>query len=164
SDSTSATTPRTIGSRQARWRLIQGSKLSTWTSISPSATAGSPLPPATSSATSAASGAGFRTATAQVEPPRIITPSSTAWPPTGVHELLPAGVERVAFRADLDVQLRLCGARSELVAAGAADVGHYILGVDALLHEPHSSGGQEPLMGRWFARAHGATEHHANVV
>ena len=28
-------------------------------------------------------GAGLRTATAQVETPRIITPSSTAWPPTG---------------------------------------------------------------------------------
>ena len=29
----------------------------------------------------------MRTATAQVETPRIITPSSTAWPPTGASRL-----------------------------------------------------------------------------
>src|SRR5215211_2221262 len=52
----------------------------------------------------------------------------------GVHELLLARVERVAVRADLDVQLRLRGTRPELVAAGAAHVRRYVLGVDFLLH------------------------------
>ena len=37
-----------------------------------------------SSLSGAPSGVGRRTATAQVETPRIITPSSTAWPPTGL--------------------------------------------------------------------------------
>src|SRR5437660_10014380 len=80
---------------------------------------------------------GVRTPTAQFPGPRIITPSRTACPPTveameplaaaaalgalsaleallealdapaAVHELLLARVERVAVRADLDVQLRL---------------------------------------------------------
>ena len=78
---------------------------------------------------------GLRTATAQFDGPRIITPSRTAWPPmfdievlsalgapglspleaalealdtpAGVDELLLARVERVAVRADLDVQLGL---------------------------------------------------------
>src|SRR5947208_15551467 len=142
------------------------------------------------------SGAGLRTATAQVETPRIITPSSTACPPTGasrfatgrpsgirasascgrpfnsgapavrfgcatpsramrgvclltatgcaalepldpaagVDQLLLAGVERMAGRADLDVELRLGGARIELVAARASDVREYVLGVDLSLH------------------------------
>src|SRR6266571_2896747 len=35
----------------------------------------------------ASSGTGLRTATAQVETPRIITPSSTAWPPTGASRV-----------------------------------------------------------------------------
>src|SRR3954470_6364847 len=49
-------------------------------------------------------------------------------PAAGVDELLLAGVERVAVRADLDVQLRLGGAGPELVAARAAHVGLYVLG------------------------------------
>src|SRR4051812_633202 len=82
---------------------------------------------------------GVRTATAQLPGPRIITPSRTACPPTvdaitrlavraalgalgplepalealdpaaGVHELLLARIERVAVRADLDVELGLRG-------------------------------------------------------
>ena len=67
SDSPSATTPRITGSRSRRWRFAHETSGSDVTSISPS---------------------GLRTATAQVETPRIITPSSTAWPPTG------ASVER----------------------------------------------------------------------
>ena len=66
SDSTSATTPRTIGRRSRRcfWRTeVSGND---WTSISPESSAGAP------------SGPGLRTATAHVETPRIITPSSTA--------------------------------------------------------------------------------------
>ncbi len=38
---------------------------------------------------------GVRTATAQTETPRIITPSSTAWPPTGASRLAtraPSGI------------------------------------------------------------------------
>src|SRR3954449_4026644 len=55
-------------------------------------------------------------------------------PAAGVHELLLARVERVAVRADLDVDLRLGRARRELVAARAAHVGFDVLGVDVGLH------------------------------
>src|SRR6266516_4719485 len=193
SDSASATTPRITGQRSARLRLAHETSGSEVTSISSS---------------------GLRTATAQVETPRIITPSSTAWPPTGasrlatgipsgirasarrgcpssagtastdgglwtrsvtvysfgsakaslsfpaplaappgglalaprratlealnpatcVEKLLLARVERMARRADLDVQLRLRGARVELVPARAANVGEHVLGVDPGLH------------------------------
>ncbi len=65
-DSPRATTPRSTGSRQSRWRFAQGTSDSELISISPS---------------------GVRTATAQIETPRIITPSSTAWPPTGASRL-----------------------------------------------------------------------------
>ena len=65
-DSPRATTPRMIGSRQMRWRCAQGTRDSEVSSTSP---------------------AGLRTATAQVETPRIITPSSTACPPTGASRL-----------------------------------------------------------------------------
>ena len=41
-----------------------------------------------------------------------------------------ARVERVAVRADLDVELGLGGAGPELVAAGAAHVGRHVLGMD----------------------------------
>ncbi len=54
-----------------RWRLAHETRGSDVTSISPSAPGG------------ASSGSGLRTATAHVETPRIITPSSTAWPPSG---------------------------------------------------------------------------------
>ena len=99
--------------------------------------------------TCAMSPLGVRTATAQLPGPRIITPSRTACPPTvdaiaalagraalgalcaleallealhaaaRVHELLLARVERMAVRADLDVQLRLRRAGLERVPAGA---------------------------------------------
>ena len=65
-DSPRATTPRSTGRRQRRWRFAQGTSGSDSTSTSPS---------------------GVRTATAQVEMPRIITPSSTACPPTGASRL-----------------------------------------------------------------------------
>src|SRR5436305_1659791 len=68
SDSTSATTPRTTGRRIQRCLRsteVSGNDLTSTGPSSPSA------------------GAGLRTATAQVETPRIITPSRTAWPPTG---------------------------------------------------------------------------------
>ena len=60
SDSPSAMTPRITGSRQIRRRLIGDSMSLTTSSMSPS---------------------GVRTATAQLDGLRIITPSSTAWPP-----------------------------------------------------------------------------------
>ena len=78
SDSASATTPRTIGRRSSRWRLVQETSGSETTSISPLAPSLESGPPAAS-----CSADGLRTATAQVEMPRIITPSSTAWPPIG---------------------------------------------------------------------------------
>ena len=56
---------------QSRWRFAQETSGSEVTSISPS---------------------GLRTATAQVETPRIITPSSTAWPPTGASRLATGAV------------------------------------------------------------------------
>ena len=76
SDSPRATTPRITGRRQSRCRWAQGTSGSDSTSIWPS---------------------GVRTATAQTETPRIITPSSTAWPPTGASRLAtsaPSGMRR----------------------------------------------------------------------
>src|SRR3954451_24498072 len=178
SDSARATTPRITGHRRTRWRLAHDTSGSELTSMSPS---------------------GFRTATAQVETPRIITPSRTACPPTGasrlatglpsgiragascgppfssgapspltsssgtpspamggvplataaggaalepldpaagIHQLLLAGVERMAGGADLHVKLGLRGARIELVAARAPNMRQHVLGVDSSLH-PH---------------------------
>src|SRR5436189_4277109 len=63
SDSPSAITPRITGSRKIRCRAI--GDLIGW-------------------CTSAMSPSGFRTATAQFDGPRIITPSRTACPPTVV--------------------------------------------------------------------------------
>src|SRR5581483_9788805 len=141
SDSPSATTPRITGSRRRRCRAIGESiGRETW-AIAPE---------------------GVLTATAQFPGPRIITPSRTACPPTvatpvrrlaalragralepalealdaaaGVHQLLRARVERVALRADLDVQLGLRRARLERVPAGARHRRDHVLGVDAGLH------------------------------
>src|SRR5439155_17395250 len=61
-------------------------------------------------------------------------------PATCVEKLLLARVERMARRADLDVQLRLRGARVELVPARAANVGEHVLGVDPGLHASDVSG------------------------
>src|SRR5581483_6051822 len=137
SDSPSAITPRTIGSRQSRWRAI-GEEIDC--------------------ETCAMSPRGVRTATAQLPGPRIITPSRTAWPPTfaigpelgalralcalepalepldaaaRVHQLLLAGVERVALRADVDVQLGLRRAGLERVPARARHRGDDVLGMNA---------------------------------
>src|SRR5438552_7390858 len=132
-------TPRTIGSRSTRWRAIcESIDRETW--------AMSPL--------------GVRTATAQFPGPRIITPSRTACPPTveameslaaaaalgalstleallealdapaAVHELLLARIERVAVRADLDMQLRLGRPRLECVPTGARHRRQGVLGMN----------------------------------
>ena len=58
SDSASAMTPRTMGTFVHR----SAQSLASWTATS--------MPPS-----------GLRTATAQVRSPRIMTPSTTAWPP-----------------------------------------------------------------------------------
>src|SRR4051794_26889174 len=74
SDSARATTPRITGHRRTLWRFAHETSGSELTSMSP---------------------AGFRTATAQVETPRIITPSRTACPPTGASRFatgLPSGI------------------------------------------------------------------------
>src|SRR5437868_5360666 len=111
--------------------------------------------------TCAISPSGLRTATAQFDGLRIITPSRTACPPTvmgelaaprlagaleaalealhpaaRVHELLLARVERMAVRADLDVQLGLRRARLERIPAGARHVREHVLGMDVGLHGP----------------------------
>src|ERR671934_2053116 len=121
SDSPSAMTPRITGRRHTRCRAI--GDLIGW-------------------CTCAMSPSGLRTATAQLDGLRIITPSRTACPPTvigrslplaaagalepalealdaaaGVDELLLARVEGMACRADLDVQLGLRRPGHELVAA-----------------------------------------------
>ena len=69
SDSPSAITPRITGRRQIRWRFIGDVMSRTTSSIAPS---------------------GVRTATAQHEGPRIMTPSRTAWPPYVMPPPLPA--------------------------------------------------------------------------
>src|SRR5919106_3033924 len=110
--------------------------------------------------TSAMSPSGLRTATDHADGPRIMTPSRTAWPPIGaliaacalgaaraleptlepldaaarVDELLLTGVEGVARRADLDVELGLRRARLELVAARATNGGEDVIGVDVRFH------------------------------
>src|SRR5690242_20562784 len=54
----------------------------------------------------------------------------------GVEDLLLAGVERVAGRADLDVDLAAAGgaAGGELVPAAARDCGLVVVGVDTAAH------------------------------
>src|SRR4051794_36905194 len=134
-------TPRTIGRRKAQWRAMLDSIVRLTCAISPF---------------------GVRTATAQLPGPRIITPSRTACPPmllicllacaalralgaleaalealhpaAGVHELLLARVERVAVRADLDVELGLRRPRLEGVPARASHGREDVLGMDVGLH------------------------------
>src|SRR5581483_267046 len=55
-------------------------------------------------------------------------------PSAGVHELLLARVERVALRADLDVQLRLRRTDLERVPAGARHRREHVIGMDTGLH------------------------------
>src|SRR4029450_380292 len=60
----------------------------------------------------------------------------TPHPAPRVDELLLARLERVAVRADLDVQLRLRRAGLEGVPARAVDRREHVFGVDAGLHRP----------------------------
>src|SRR3954453_7917390 len=57
-------------------------------------------------------------------------------PAAGVHELLLARVERVAVRADLDVEIGLRRPRLERVPAGAGHGREDVLGLDFGLHDP----------------------------
>src|SRR6188474_3262175 len=141
-DSPSAMTPRTTGRRQTFRRFIGDSISRTTSVMSPS---------------------GVRTATAQLDGLRIMTPSRTAWPPyviftarsaaaraagllepalealhptARVDELLLPRVEGMAGGADLHVQLGLRGAGPELVAARARHVREDVVGVDVGLHGP----------------------------
>ena len=68
-----ATMPRMMGSRRTRWRRMTDSSGWELTSISPRAASSGESSPCSS-----CSALGLRTATAQLETPRIITPSSTA--------------------------------------------------------------------------------------
>src|SRR5260221_412065 len=99
---------------------------------------------------------GLRTATPQGGGPRLITPPRTACPPTDwdtglgargalglfetllealdasarVDQLLLAGVERVAVRANLDVELGLRRAGHERIATAAMDSCENVLGMN----------------------------------
>src|SRR5579864_1753094 len=141
SDSPSAMTPRTTGTRRYQWRAMAESIERVTCAIEP---------------------AGVRTATAQFPGLRIMTPSRTACPPTfitalaralgalgalepalealdpsaGVHELLLARVEGVALGADLDVQLRLGRMDLERVPAGTGHRREHVIGMDTGLHRP----------------------------
>ena len=56
---------------------------------------------------------------------------------TGVDQLLLAGVERVALRADLNTDLLLGRTGCENVAASAADRRLFVVGMDAFSHVVH---------------------------
>src|SRR5215213_5755681 len=58
-------------------------------------------------------------------------------PATDVHDLLLAGVERVARRAHLDVDVATLGGatRRERVPAGTGHVRHHVVRVDVSLHD-----------------------------
>src|SRR6476661_5275828 len=100
SDSASATTPRITGQRRIECFFSQDVSGEAVTSISPS---------------------GVRTATAQVETPRIITPSSTACPPTG---------------ASFDAIRRPSGRRVALKVPRRRALGRGAAAVAALGHAP----------------------------
>ena len=52
----------------------------------------------------------------------------------GVDQLLLAGVERVALGANFNGDVLLGGAGLDHIAAGAADRGGFIIGMDSCLH------------------------------
>src|SRR5262249_23599042 len=74
--------------------------------------------------------------------PLAETPLELLHPATDVHDLLLAGVERVARRAHLDVDVAAFdGApRGERVPARADHGGRHVVRVDASLHDVPSSG------------------------
>lgn len=56
----------------------------------------------------------------------------------GIHEFLFAGIERMAYRADFHVDIRLRRAGRELVAATAFDFGFRVFWMDAFFHFSHT--------------------------
>ena len=56
---------------------------------------------------------------------------------TGVDQLLLAGVERVALRADFNTDLLLGGTGCEHIAASAANGRLFVVGMDAFSHVVH---------------------------
>src|SRR5688500_7708585 len=55
-------------------------------------------------------------------------------PAGAIHDLLPAGIERMAFGADVDGERAARRARGEAGAARAGDGGLFVLGMDFRLH------------------------------
>ena len=53
---------------------------------------------------------------------------------TGIDQLLLAGVEGMALRADFNLDVLLCGTGCENVATGTADRSLFVLGMDTFLH------------------------------
>lgn len=54
-----------------------------------------------------------------------------------VNKLLLAGKERVALRADFDLDIGLCGTRFDYVSASALNRGRLICGMNSLFHYSH---------------------------
>ena len=129
SDSASATTPRTTGSR-----AVGGAWSRRRAAPRPSRSRPSRPPWSRDRRRPQLLSVGFRTATAQVETPRIITPSSTAWPPP----------ERPCPRARALVEGRARGGHLPIVSAGPA-------------------GAREPDAA-WACRSHGASGSRAKSV
>ena len=56
---------------------------------------------------------------------------------TGIYQLLFAGIEGMALRADFNLNVLLRGTGREDVATGTADRGLFVLGMDTFLHVVH---------------------------
>ena len=56
---------------------------------------------------------------------------------TGIDQLLLAGIEGVALRADFNLDVLLSGTGRKDVATGTADRGLFVLGMDTFLHVFH---------------------------
>jgi hypothetical protein len=56
---------------------------------------------------------------------------------TGVNQLLFAGIERVALRADFNLDVLLGGTGCENVTASATNCGLFVIGMDTFLHVVH---------------------------
>ena len=157
----SATTPRSSGRRSTRWRRSAEVNGNACTSIPPSGISRSPRSSCAASRCAHGHGPGPHAAHHHalehgLSPDRRVAPGPRharallrrggllaaasraaleALDATArVDQLLPARVERVAVRADLDAELGLRGARLELVSAGAADGRRRVLRMDVALH------------------------------
>jgi hypothetical protein len=64
----------------------------------------------------------------------LVEPVNTS---TGVNQLLLAGIERVALRADFNSDVLLGGTGRKDVATGAANRGLFVIGMDTFLHVVH---------------------------